>query len=483
MSSQQVVSYLMDFEDHFKSDQYANLYWTSFEGFIEKEDPSPECHPQKIQATSNSMAEPETADEDPEDNDAEEPEPSADDRVEEDESNLNEMDDTITLEADLSGKFVPTANQVCDYQWRGEALQDVNVWDFAVACRHCGIPWRHPRAHPERLAHLVTRVGFDDTLRGPTSFLSARFFGDWSDLDSDEKTRKTMSVKNRAIGNTEDEFQAALATYTKAGNKTAAMRRLWNAAYEIGRLAAAATASAVLAGEEVRAKAVKGEKSRQIEEAKKVGFVEGRQAGFEEGRDLALTMDAFEVSFQSGKIAGRASGMEMGREAEEKRWTDAGHFANGTCRAFDNQIPSPIPSAPFLETKMDIPGTFNWADDAESLPIHTVLLTVREPRDLSGLRSGSTNPFDTLQRRHARSHGVRMRSRRSQPTPRYYSGSTNTQRRSLVPARSGDVGEGHLSVLGILAWVCMMFRAHLYGSGSQEPQATRTLPCGGGQMR
>ncbi|KAJ7510590.1 hypothetical protein B0H11DRAFT_1955362 [Mycena galericulata] len=289
-----------------------------------------------------------------------------------------------------------------------------------------------------------------------------------------------MSAKNRATGNTEDEFQAALATYTKAGNKTAAMRRLWNAAYEIGRLA---TASAVLAGEEVRAKAaVKGEKSRQIEEAKKISFAEGRQAGFEEGRDSALTMDAFEVSFQSGKMAGHASGMEIGREAEEKRWTDAGHFTNGTCRAFDTQIPSPIPSAPFLETKMDIPGTFNWADDAESLPIQTVLLTVREPRDLSGLRSGSTNPFDTLQRRHARSHGVRTRSRRSQP-PRYYSGSTNAQHRSLVPARSGDVGEGHLSILGILAWVCVMFRAHLCGSGSQEPQATRTLPCGGGQMQ
>jgi hypothetical protein len=38
-----------------------------------------------------------------------------------------------------------------------------------------------------------------------------------------------MSAKNRAITNTEDKFQAALATYTKAGNKTAVMWRLWNA--------------------------------------------------------------------------------------------------------------------------------------------------------------------------------------------------------------------------------------------------------------
>ncbi|KAF8158741.1 hypothetical protein K438DRAFT_1860738 [Mycena galopus ATCC 62051] len=276
-----------------------------------------------------------------------------------------------------------------------------------------------------------------------------------------------MSTKNRAIGDTEDEFQAALATYAKAGNKTAAMRRLWNAAYGIGEERAVASMAAT------------------IEHARRMGFEEGQRSGFEEGRQAgekdALSMDVFEVSFQSGNIAGHASGMEIGREAEEKRWTDAGHFANGMCRTFDTQIPSPIPSAPLLETKMDIPGTFNWADDSESLPIHTVLSTVPEPRDLSGLRSGSTNPFDTLQRRHVRSHWPRTRLRRSQPL-RYYSGSTSTQRRSLVPARSGDVGEGHLSVLGILAWVCMMFRAHLCGS-SREPQATRTLPRGGGQMR
>ncbi|KAJ6529409.1 hypothetical protein DFH09DRAFT_1412117 [Mycena vulgaris] len=59
-----------------------------------------------------------------------------------------------------------------------------------------GFLWRHQRAHLETLPHM-----------------------------------------SRAIGDTEDEFQAALVTYTKAGNKTAAMRRLWNAAYETGKSA------------------------------------------------------------------------------------------------------------------------------------------------------------------------------------------------------------------------------------------------------
>ncbi|KAJ7127326.1 hypothetical protein C8R43DRAFT_864944, partial [Mycena crocata] len=44
LSAQQVASYLMDFEDHFTSHSYRNLYWTAFEAFINKELPSPECY-------------------------------------------------------------------------------------------------------------------------------------------------------------------------------------------------------------------------------------------------------------------------------------------------------------------------------------------------------------------------------------------------------------------------------------------------------
>ncbi|KAJ7136453.1 hypothetical protein C8R43DRAFT_858990, partial [Mycena crocata] len=44
LSGQQVASYLLDFEDHFTSHEYANLYWTSMEAHIEKESPSPECY-------------------------------------------------------------------------------------------------------------------------------------------------------------------------------------------------------------------------------------------------------------------------------------------------------------------------------------------------------------------------------------------------------------------------------------------------------
>jgi hypothetical protein len=57
-------------------------------------------------------------------------------------------------------------------------------------------------------------------------------------------------------------------------------------------------------------------------------------------------MDAFEVLFQSRKIAGHTSGMEMGREAEKKRWTDTRHFTNGTCHSFSNPFSLSIHTIP-----------------------------------------------------------------------------------------------------------------------------------------
>ena len=45
MSAQQVASYLMDFEDHFTSHKYVSVFWTSFERFVNENDPSPECYP------------------------------------------------------------------------------------------------------------------------------------------------------------------------------------------------------------------------------------------------------------------------------------------------------------------------------------------------------------------------------------------------------------------------------------------------------
>ncbi|KAJ7802242.1 hypothetical protein B0H13DRAFT_2389732 [Mycena leptocephala] len=119
------------------------------------------------------------------------------------------------------------------------------------------------------------------------------------------------------------------------------MRRLWNAAYEMGRSAE-----------------VNSRRSEHIEDARQSGFKEGRRSGFEEGRQVgektALTMDAFEVSFAAGKMAGIATGMELGGEAETQRWKDGGHFEGGTCRAFDGSPANDLPSLPPKSLLLDV---------------------------------------------------------------------------------------------------------------------------------
>ncbi|KAJ7667187.1 hypothetical protein B0H17DRAFT_950600 [Mycena rosella] len=49
LSAQQVVSYLMDYEDHFTSHKFSSLYWTGFEKFINDEDRSPECYRSRVE--------------------------------------------------------------------------------------------------------------------------------------------------------------------------------------------------------------------------------------------------------------------------------------------------------------------------------------------------------------------------------------------------------------------------------------------------
>ncbi|KAF8189474.1 hypothetical protein K438DRAFT_2018973 [Mycena galopus ATCC 62051] len=264
-----------------------------------------------------------------------------------------------------------------------------------------------------------------------------------------------MSAKKRAIGDTEDEFQAALATYTKAGNKTIAMRRLWNAAYEIGRGAAEVIWVADIAKER---------ESERVEQARQTAFEEGRQVGEKD----ALTMDTFEVSFSAGKMDGIATGIELGRQEETQRWKDNGHFEDGMCYAVGIVDSSPPPESLPLDNGAAVlsmaPG-LNWADDAESLPIHSLFITPLQPRDFSSLRSGSTNPFNTLQRRQARYYGAQTRTRRPRHLRFHSTAATTTRhpllrcsarpRLDLVP-RSKPSVDGHFTVLGLLAWVWML---------------------------
>ncbi|KAJ6538154.1 hypothetical protein B0H10DRAFT_2077250 [Mycena sp. CBHHK59/15] len=273
-----------------------------------------------------------------------------------------------------------------------------------------------------------------------------------------------MSTKNRATGDTENEFQAALVTYTKAGNKTAAMRRLWNAAYEMGK---SAGDDAVFEG-----RAVKEKTSDRVKEARLLGLDEGRKEGFVEGwqasEKAASTLPAFQLSFAAGRIEGLAAGTELGRETEGRRWTDGGHLDNGTCRARDESqniaalTVSPAPLPPHLDHART-PGAFSWADDADSLPIHTILVTPPQPRDFSVLRSGSRNPFDTLHRRHARHHGNHTGRKRRRP-PFYSTHETGLfSPLKQNPSPRSPTNHSDFVALRIVAWVWALFYGPMRG--------------------
>ncbi|KAK7057991.1 hypothetical protein R3P38DRAFT_1191103 [Favolaschia claudopus] len=254
-----------------------------------------------------------------------------------------------------------------------------------------------------------------------------------------------MSAKKRAIGNTEDEFQAALATYSKAGNKTVAMRRLWNAAYEMGYSAAREA----------------GVTSRGMDEATQKGFDAGRKEGFEEGRKVGgkevLTADGSAVAFSAGKMDGLSEGVQLGREDEKERWIHNGHFENGTCHAAgaaDTSVmeenPSPPPTTANGANIMSLLTGFDWADDTDSsLPLHAIPPIPQPPRDFSSLRSGSRNAFSTLQRRHSRNNGSRAHASRRREfycaRPRHFTPSTSSTTGTTYLDNRKDWG-------GVLVW-------------------------------
>ncbi|KAJ7501302.1 hypothetical protein B0H11DRAFT_1643206, partial [Mycena galericulata] len=108
LSAQQVASYLLDFEDHFTSHTYRNLYWTSFENFINREDPSPECYVSKRSVSSTP---------------SEENNPNSDQKIDE---TADAMDE-IRVSFDGTGNLVPMGSQLADYQLRGNELDDICV--------------------------------------------------------------------------------------------------------------------------------------------------------------------------------------------------------------------------------------------------------------------------------------------------------------------------------------------------------------------
>lgn len=138
LSGQQVASYLMDYEDHFTSHSYRNLYWTSFESFINTEEPSPECYIVNPIMPESEPTIPETFSDIDSVNEMTRTDqyqdnaiPDTDNsEIEVDPLNNYLLDPELTIHASPSGELVAKAAQVADYQLRGKKLDQFCVWDF-----------------------------------------------------------------------------------------------------------------------------------------------------------------------------------------------------------------------------------------------------------------------------------------------------------------------------------------------------------------
>ncbi|KAF8801007.1 hypothetical protein BYT27DRAFT_7116220 [Phlegmacium glaucopus] len=165
------------------------------------------------------------------------------------------------------------------------------------------------------------------------------------------------------------------------------------------------------------------------------GYNEGRRALL---RSLEKKLDdeydkGYRIGVEESKVKHFKMGLEDGQMSERSEWIEDGHGqhclmpvaaleekgiqsnpATSISPLAPHDIVSPPETPEFTQKhpetrnsavfpqkhpKTPVLTRFSWADDAEALPIMSTMPT-KHPRDLSGLRSSSTNPFSSLRRRH-----------------------------------------------------------------------------------
>ncbi|KAH9853907.1 hypothetical protein C2E23DRAFT_713732, partial [Lenzites betulinus] len=132
LSAQQVASYLMDYEDHFTSHRFANLYWPSFERYVQRTMPLSSPVPDEVNGDDTS---PDSADDLPADADAETSDPNATDSNVHDVSADDMDDDEVRVSTNREGEMIQLSTQLSDYLYRGEDLADMTLWDFVSLTR------------------------------------------------------------------------------------------------------------------------------------------------------------------------------------------------------------------------------------------------------------------------------------------------------------------------------------------------------------
>jgi hypothetical protein len=136
MPAQAVALHLMDYGDCYTSHEFCQLYWTSFEGFVDLEFPSPECYKSVSQ---DRKADHENTDdnensvndmENGEENTEEQPDGEMEEQ-QEDEHGVNLLDED-RMDLNTDGVLLKRSSHIMDYTCQGALLSDINLWNFHV---------------------------------------------------------------------------------------------------------------------------------------------------------------------------------------------------------------------------------------------------------------------------------------------------------------------------------------------------------------
>ncbi len=130
LSSQQVASYLLDFEDHFTSHKFAPIYWTAYERLVNATYPLQET--EQLPADENNVESEEYYDDSHVDENEDESSGiinKADEDDEEAETEEQNVDEAIIC-AGTDGNLKLNSNHLQDYLLRGPALYSLSVWEY-----------------------------------------------------------------------------------------------------------------------------------------------------------------------------------------------------------------------------------------------------------------------------------------------------------------------------------------------------------------
>lgn len=165
LSSQQVAAYLLNFGDCYTSHEYRNVFWTSFENYVDALMPI-EKHFNSSASCEKECLEMEEANIRNDEDDICEVNclnPS-DDEILQDIAGSALASDEVSLSINDEGHLTPKGNQVQDYYLRSPGLRDVCVWDFVAQIDKQKIRRsdRHNKNNADESNEFVEEVVGDD---------------------------------------------------------------------------------------------------------------------------------------------------------------------------------------------------------------------------------------------------------------------------------------------------------------------------------